>query len=83
MFNKLLAILKHGGSVTTDQIARELNTTPALVNEMLVHMSWAGWLKQMDASCSSGCEQCRLVGNCNRSPQARVWQVVERKLGDW
>jgi FeoC like transcriptional regulator len=78
MFDKLWSILKRGGSVTTNQIARELDTTPALVNEMIEHLSQSGWLKQMPASCVSGCEPCRFLRDCNRSPQARVWQVIER-----
>ncbi|HEY4720312.1 MAG TPA: FeoC-like transcriptional regulator [Anaerolineae bacterium] len=78
MFDKLESILKRGGSVTTNQIARELNTTPALVSEMIAHLSRAGLLKQMEASCISDCEQCKLFSDCNRSPQARVWQVSER-----
>ena len=78
MFDKLGLILKRGGSVTTNQIARELDTTPALVNAMMAHLSQAGWLKQMPASCVSGCEQCTIFRDCNRSPQARVWQVIER-----
>ena len=78
MFDKLLSILKRGGSVTTNQVARELDTTPALVNEMLNHLSRSGLLKQMEASCVSGCDQCVFFKDCNRSTQARVWQVVAR-----
>ncbi|MFN8597471.1 MAG: FeoC-like transcriptional regulator [Anaerolineae bacterium] len=75
MLEKLTSILKRGGTVTVDQMARELDTSPQLVSQMLDHMTSAGWLRQLEASCASTCDECVFVRDCQRSTQGRVWQV--------
>ena len=42
MFDKLLALLKRGGTITIDQMARELDTTPEVVSGMIDHMTRHG-----------------------------------------
>ncbi len=42
MFDKLMAMLKRGGTVTIDQMARELDTSPEVVSGMIDHMTRAG-----------------------------------------
>lgn len=75
MLEKLTAILKRGGTVTVDQMARELDTSPEMVGQMLDHMASAGWLRQLEASCASTCDQCVFARDCVRNTQSRVWQV--------
>ncbi len=76
MFNKLMALLKQGGTVTVDQIAREMETSPEVVNGMIDHMSRQGWLRAMAASCDSACNACLFVRDCSRVEKGRVWQTV-------
>ena len=35
MFDQLMSMLKRGGTVTVDQMARELDTSPELVGQMI------------------------------------------------
>jgi hypothetical protein len=78
MLDKLLAIMNRGGTLTVDQIARELNTTPAMIDELIDHLMRSGWLKPMDASCDSSCHQCALASDCRRTNQSRIWQIMPR-----
>ena len=75
MFDKLMSILKRGGTVTVDQMARELDTSPELVGQMIDHLAGAGWLRQMGVSCEGVCNQCVFVRDCRRVGESRVWQV--------
>lgn len=66
MFNRLLMILKRGGTVTVNQLARELGTTPEVVDGMIDQMARQGWLHALSASCDSTCGACALARDCSR-----------------
>ncbi len=76
MFDKLMAVLKRGGTITIDQMARELDTSPEVVSGMIDHMTRQGWLRSMSASCDSACSACTFARDCLRVEQARTWQPV-------
>jgi DNA-binding Lrp family transcriptional regulator len=76
MFDQLLSILKRGGTLTIDQMAHELNTTPGMVLAMIEHLSRSGQLKQLDINCDSACSHCALANDCQRLSRGRVWHSV-------
>jgi hypothetical protein len=76
MLDKLLALLRQGGTVTLDQLARELDTSPEVVSEMIDHMTRLGWLRSMPASCDSACRACPSARDCVRVEKGRAWQAV-------
>jgi hypothetical protein len=76
MFHKLMSILKRGGTVTVDQMARELETSPEVVSGMIDHMTRQGWLSSISASCDSTCGACLFTRDCVRVEKARTWQPV-------
>lgn len=78
MLEKVAAILKRGGTVTIHQVARELDTTPEMVDQLIEHLTNAGWLRQLGVSCEGACEQCVFARDCQRFGQSRVWQVSDR-----
>ncbi len=77
MFDKLLGLLKRGGTLTIDQAARELDTTPEVVSGMIDHMARAGWLRSMSASCDPHCGECLFVRDCTRADHQRVWLATD------
>ena len=77
MFDKLLALLKRGGTVTIDQAARELDTTPEVVSGMIDHMTRAGWLRSMSASCDTRCSECLFARDCTRADNNRIWLTTD------
>ena len=76
MLAKLQAILQRGGTVTLDQAARELDTSPEVVRALLDHLTRLGGLRQMTTSCDSACAGCTLARDCERTAQGQVWQVT-------
>jgi predicted ArsR family transcriptional regulator len=73
MFDKLLALLRRGGTVTIDQMARELDTSPEVVSGMIDHLTRQGWLRSMSASCDSACGACVFARDCGRAEKVRTW----------
>jgi len=73
MFAKLLALLKQGGTLTIEQAARELDTTPEVVSGMIDHMTRAGWLRSMSASCDARCGECLSARDCTQAGSQRIW----------
>ena len=77
MFGKLLALLRQGGTVTIDQAARELDTTPEVVSGMIDHLTRAGWLRSMSASCVTRCGECLFARDCTRADNQRIWLATD------
>ena len=73
MLEKLMSKLKRGGTVTVDEMARELDTTPEVVAGMIDHLTRAGQLRPMNVSCDLACNQCLLVRDCQKPQRSRVW----------
>lgn len=80
MFGRLMSLLKRDGTVTIDQMARELETTPEVVNGMIDHMVRAGSLRQMSASCDTACSECMFARDCTRAGQSKVWRFTSDPL---
>jgi Mn-dependent DtxR family transcriptional regulator len=76
MFDKLMSLLKRGGTVTVDQMARELETSPEVVNEMIDHLVRVGSLRQMSAACETTCRECMFARDCTRAGQSKVWLAL-------
>ncbi len=76
MLDKLMAQLKRGGTVTVDEMARELDTTPEVVTGMIDHMTRTGQLRPMKMSCDLACNQCLLARDCHKPPRSRVWHLA-------
>jgi Mn-dependent DtxR family transcriptional regulator len=76
MFDKLMSMLRRDGAVTIDQMARELGTSPEVVNGMIEHMTRVGWLQRMNANCDLTCRECVFVRDCARAGQSQVWHLT-------
>jgi hypothetical protein len=77
MLDRILLLMKRGGTLTLDQMARELDTTPEVVSGMIDYMTRQGWLRTMSASCDSACSACLFARDCLRSDQQRIWMMNE------
>jgi hypothetical protein len=75
MFDKLMSVLQRGGTVTINDVARDLDTTPEVVAGMIEHMTRTGQLRPMAVSCDLGCNQCLVVRDCQKPQRSRVWHT--------
>ncbi len=64
MLNKLLYILQEGGTRRIVDLARELDTTPALIETMLEDLERMGYVKHLISQCSETCSACPMSGAC-------------------
>lgn len=73
MLERLLAEIKNGGSLETNDLAARLGTTPTLVAAMLEHLQRLGLISGY-VDCGDGCGGCSLKGTCNSKRPVRLWQ---------
>ncbi len=76
MLNWLLELLRAGGTHRVVGLARELDTTPALVEAMLEHLARMGYLRPVGGECDTKCAGCPLAGLCAAGKGGRVWALT-------
>lgn len=77
MLQQLLTLLQKGGSLTPVSLARQLKTSPAMVEMMLEDLARQKMIKtvQLDSACStSNCKGCPISSSC-KPQQSRMWTL--------
>lgn len=64
MLDKLLELLRAGGTRRVADLARELDTTPAMVEMMLEDLARLGYVEQAGAGCGGACAGCGALTRC-------------------
>ena len=78
MLDRLLGLLRAGGTRRVADLARELETTPALVEAMLEGLARMGYLRRVGGECAGGCTGCSLAGRCAAAESGQVWALTEK-----
>ena len=80
MLNRLLELLQAGSTHRVADLARELGTTPELVEVMLDDLARMGYLKPVGGECGGGCAGCSLAGLCatGTGKDGRVWALADK-----
>ena len=81
MLEKLLDLLKQGGSHRVVDLAKYLDTTLLLVDTMLEDLGRMGYIRPMEASCGASCDSCAMSGLCASGSSGRVWVLTEKGSG--
>jgi Mn-dependent DtxR family transcriptional regulator len=76
MIEQVLTILKRGGTATIDQLARELDTTPELIAQLIEYLERSGVLKQLASNCHMACHGCYLARDCDQLKTSRIWLIT-------
>ena len=81
MLERLLQLIREGGSFDVTRLARELETTPEMVRAMMDHLRRTGLLKTYDPGQSS-CEYCALGSVCDQEKKKQeaghLWMYEEK-----
>jgi hypothetical protein len=80
MIDDLLTLLRSGGARRVGDVARELGTTPAMVEAMLEALSRMGYLQRLNQTCGDQCGACPLAGTCKAEASGNVWTLTEKGL---
>ncbi|HSQ27240.1 MAG TPA: FeoC-like transcriptional regulator [Anaerolineales bacterium] len=74
MLKQLMEIISQEGIYNPTELARRLDTSPALVEQMLSHLERTGHLKSINTCQTTHCQGCPVATGCNtKSP--RIWSV--------
>ncbi|MBN1953941.1 MAG: Lrp/AsnC family transcriptional regulator [Anaerolineae bacterium] len=79
MLERLLGLLRDGGSYHIAGLAQALDTTPALVRMMLEDLARRGYLRSVGAKCNGQCNGCALAGLCAVGTDGQVWALTEQQ----
>lgn len=81
MLNRLLELLRAGGTRRVADLARELDTTPELVEVMLEDLCRMGHLKRVGGECGEACTSCPMSGLCAAGSDDQLWVLTEKGMG--
>jgi DNA-binding Lrp family transcriptional regulator len=85
MLHRLLSLLQEGGTRRITDLARQLDTTPELVEAMLEDLARMGYVKRVASQCSETCSACPMSQTCaaGASGQAedggQIWVLTESR----
>ena len=76
MLDRLLSLLREGGTHTLAELAQVLGTTPSMVEAMLEDLSRRGYLRTQEGNCAEQCGGCPLGAACTVGGSGRIWTMV-------
>jgi len=74
----LLSRLSDGKLRTKLELAEDLDTSPDLIDQMLIDLRRAGYIEPVEQSCSEKCAHCAQSGGCSLSFAGKIWRLTER-----
>ena len=78
---RLLELLRAGGTYRVADLARELEVTPALVEALLEDLARRGFLKPVGGECTGRCSGCPLAGICAVGAKGWVSESANQRIG--
>jgi DNA-binding Lrp family transcriptional regulator len=85
MLSRLLDLLREGGTRRISDLARELGTTPELVEAMLEDLTRMGYIKRVTSQCSEKCSACPISDTCaaggssHGGGNGEIWVLAENQ----
>jgi len=78
MLERLLQMLRAGGTHTIAELARELEVSEALVELMMEDLVRMGYLAVAGGSCDRRCTMCPPAEVCAARGPTRVWTLTRK-----
>jgi predicted ArsR family transcriptional regulator len=80
MLERLLELLRVGGTRRVADLAHELDTTAELVEVMLEDLCRMGYLKRVGGACGGKCSACPMAGLCAVGGGEQLWVLTEKGI---
>lgn len=77
MLEKLLQLLGQNRTLNLAELARELDVSEPLVQQMLLDLQRMGYLHSLEFCQDSACQSCPLTSACTKSLPAQVWSLTK------
>jgi predicted ArsR family transcriptional regulator len=78
MLERLLSLVGQGGVHSHTDLARQLDVTEELLEQMLQDLARMGYLRPVADGCEIQCAGCPLAGTCAIGGPTRVWALTEK-----
>jgi len=78
MLQRLLELVTEGGVHTYAELARQLDVSEELLEQMLQRLARMGYLKQVSTECNAHCASCPMNSTCAVGRPGRVWTLTEK-----
>lgn len=77
MLEQLMRQIQEGGTASVPALARQLNVSEALVDQMLSELARLGYLRPVEICSSEACTGCPQKSSCSTQRPVRTWVVVK------
>ena len=78
MLERLLSLVGRGGVHSYADLARQLDVSEELLEQMLQDLARMGYLRPVTQGCEAHCAGCTLEGTCAIGGPTRVWTLTEK-----
>lgn len=78
MLERLLELVKQGGVHSYADLARQLDVSEGLLEQMLEDLARMGYLRRVADGCEARCADCSLAETCAIGGPTRVWTLTEK-----
>lgn len=79
MLERLLSVVGQGGVHSYADLARQLDVSEELLEQMLQDLTRMGYLRPVADGCGAHCAGCPLATTCAVGGPTRVWTLTFRK----
>jgi predicted ArsR family transcriptional regulator len=79
MLERLLSLLGQGGVHSYADLARQLDVSEELLEQMLEDLARMGYLRPLADGCETHCAGCRMAETCAVGNPTRVWTLTSRR----
>ena len=78
MLERLLSLVRRGGVHSYTDLARQLDVSEELLEQMLQDLARMGYLRPIADGCEAHCAGCPLEKTCAIGGPTRVWTLTEK-----
>lgn len=78
MLERLLSLVGQGGVHSYADLARQLDVTEELLEQMLQDLARMGYLRPVANGCETHCAGCPMADTCGVIGSTRMWALTEK-----
>ena len=78
MLERLLSLVRQGGVHSYADLARQLDVSEELLEQMLEDLARMGYLRSVADGCEAHCAGCPMTEPCAIGGPTRVWTLTEK-----
>jgi predicted ArsR family transcriptional regulator len=78
VLERLLSLVRQGGVHSYADLARQLDVSEELLEQMLEDLARMGYLRPVAAGCEAHCDGCPMAEACAIGGPTRVWTLTEK-----